>query len=412
MHILFITDNFPPESNAPASRTFEHASLWVKMGHRVSVITCFPNFPFGNVYPGYKRGIYIKEIMNGIEVHRVWSYMTANQGFLKRIIDFISFMIAAIPGSFMVKKPDIVIATSPQFFSAVAGYMVGFLKRIPFVFEVRDLWPEQILVVGVMKKGVIIHILFKLANFLYHHAARVVALGDGYKVQICKGYNVSPEQIEVIPNGILPELFSKQTQRDSVRNSMGLQDHFILLYLGTHGLSQKLETILETAKILKAHEDIQFVFIGDGAEKTKLVRMKEEQHIDNCTFLSLQPKEKVPGFYEAADACVIPLRKCDLFQGNYPSKMFESMAMECPIILSADGICSQLLNESNAGICVEPENPIALSQAIIYLKQNTERRKKMGVNGRKFVVENYSREAWAKKYINLMEQVISHNHRT
>lgn len=407
MHILFITDNFPPETNAPASRTFEHAMEWVGMGHVVSVITCAPNFPFGKIYDGYQNKLFQKENMKGIHVYRVWSYMAPNKGYLKRILDFMSFMFSAILGSFKVTKTEVVIATSPQIFSAVAGYIVGIFKRCPFIFEVRDLWPEQILVVNAMKKNVVIRLLFRLAGYLYHHAAQIVTVGEGYKEQIQAGYNISDEQIDVIPNGIFPKMFSKNGGREILRSQLGWEGKFVVLYLGTHGMSHKLETVMEGAELLKNRAEIIFAFVGDGAEKEKLLHIKEEKKLDNCMFYRMQPRKQVPEFYEAADACVIPLLRCKLFEGNYPSKMFEAMAMECPIILSSDGYSRKLLNVAKAGISVPPEDPIQLAEGVQYLCQHPDECMQMGRQGREFVIENYSRKVWAKRYVDLIGRVVN-----
>lgn len=405
MHILFITDNFPPEMNAPASRTYEHALEWVGMGHEVSVITCVPNFPFGKVYDGYRNKIFQRENMNGIQVFRVWSYMTQNKGFLRRILDFISFMFSAILGSFRVSKPDVVIATSPQFFSAVAGYIIGKFKRRPYIFEVRDLWPEQIVAVNAMESNSMVKLLFKLARYLYHHSACVVTVGEGYKEQIQCNYNISDSQLKVIPNGIFSEIFSKKGQRKEIRQQLGWSGKFVVVYIGTHGMSQKLETIMDTAKILKPESDICFAFVGEGSEKEKLVLLKNDGDLDNCIFYPMQPRERVPELYEAADACIIPLRNCDLFQKNYPSKMFEAMAMECPIILSAEGFSCKLLKRAKAGISVPPENPKCLAQAILNLNSSEDNLNKYR-SGRDYVENNYSRRTWAKNYIEIIENVM------
>jgi len=404
VHILFITDNFPPETNAPASRTYEHALEWVGMGHEVSVITCVPNFPFGKVYDGYKNKIFQKENMNGIHVYRVWSYMTQNKGFLKRILDFVSFMFSAILGSFRVSKPDVVIATSPQFFSAIAGYVVGKLKRSAYIFEVRDLWPEQIVAVNAMKANIIIRMLFRQAKFLYDNSDCVVTVGEGYKEQIQSSYNVPDSRLKVIPNGIFPEIFSKKGKRSEIRKRLGWDGKFVVIYIGTHGMSQKLETIIDSSKILREKSDILFVFVGEGSEKEKLLSLKNDESLDNCIFYPMQPREGVPELYEAADACIIPLRNCDLFQKNYPSKMFEAMALECPIILSAEGLSCKLLDSAKAGISVPPENPECLAQAILHL--NSEDNLDKYRCGRDYVECHYSRRTWAEYYIDIIENVM------
>ena len=409
MHILFITDNFPPETNAPASRTYEHAREWVRMGHKVSVLTCVPNFPYGRVYDGYRNRAFQHEIMDGIDVYRVWSYMAENKGFARRILDFFSFMVSSIFWSPWIRSVDVVIATSPQFFAGVAGYVISKMKRRPFILEIRDLWPEQIATLGVISENNIIYRLLKrMAKYMYHHCDQLVTVGEGYKDQIAMGYDINKDRIEVIPNGISPELFKPTGKREDFRREMGWENKFIVLYLGTHGMSQKLETVLEAAEILRDIKKLYFVFVGDGAEKQKLMALKKEKKLNNCIFLPMQPKKKVPYFYEAADACIIPLRRCQLFLGNYPSKMFEAMAMECPIILSAAGKSVELLKRADAGIAVSPEEPEELAKAIREFITHTKLLKEKGEKGRKFVMENYTRSHWAKRYLSILQHVLYH----
>jgi len=404
MHILFVTDNFPPETNAPASRTYEHAREWVRAGEQVTVLTCAPNFPFGKVYAGYRNALLQTEIMDGIEVYRVWTYMTANQGFFRRTMDFASFMVSAVLGSFRIESPDVVVATSPQFFAGLGGYIIAKLKRRPFVFEVRDLWPEQIEVVGLMRKGPLMRLLSGMARYLYHHCDRLVAVGEGYKAQIQDKYDVPESKIALVPNGVLFEIFSRQGHRDQYREEFGWGDKFVVVYVGAHGMSQKLETLLEAAQRI-ADQSILFTFIGDGAEKEKLVRLKNRMDLRNCIFYPVQPKERVPSFYEAADACIVVLRKSELFKGNYPSKMFEALSMACPMILSGEGRSAEILMASGGGIVVPPETPDTLAKQVLHLRKHPAEATAMGERGRRYVRSHYSRRVWTQRYLELLRRV-------
>jgi glycosyltransferase involved in cell wall biosynthesis len=342
--------------------------------------------------------------MEGVDVYRVWSYMAPNEGTIKRMLDFCSFMAFSFLGSLKIKRPDIVIATSPQLFAGVAGYLVGKVKNRPFVFEVRDLWPEQVLAIGLIKEGRILRLFKRVAKHLYIHSDMIVTVGEGYKEQIMDGYSVSKDHIEVIPNGVFPDELKKIGCRQAVRKKMGLENKFVVAFIGTHGMSQKLETLLEAAeKIDEKH--ICFIFVGDGAEKKKLLEIKAQRRLENCLFYPAVSKEEVPTIYEAADICVVPLRKCELFKGNYPSKIFEAMAMECPIVLSGEGKSAELVNEAKAGISVAPESPVALAQAISDLSRDEALRKNMGENGRRYVVEHYSRKVWAERYEKILETI-------
>jgi glycosyltransferase involved in cell wall biosynthesis len=335
--------------------------------------------------------------MDGIDVYRVWSYMASNEGVVKRMLDFCSFMVTSFLGSFRIRSPDIVIATSPQLFAGLSGYLVGRAKRRPFVFEVRDLWPEQVLAIGLMREGRILHLFKCLAKYLYIHSDLVVTVGEGYKEQIIDGYSISRDHIKVIPNGVFPDAFCKNGGRHATRKEYGLENRFVVVFIGTHGMSQKLETILEAAESI-GEEHICFVFVGDGAEKTKLLEEKAQRKLKNCLFFPAVSKEEVPAIYEAADLCIVPLRKSELFKGNYPSKIFEAMAMECPIVMSGEGMSAALVENAKAGISVAPEDPDALARAVKRLYQDRALRIQMGENGRKFVMEYYSRKVWAEQY--------------
>lgn len=406
MHILFVTDNFPPETNAPASRTFEHAREWVRAGERVTVLTCAPNFPFGKVYAGYRNALLQTETMDGIEVYRVWSYMAANQGFFRRTLDFASFMVAAVLGSFRLASPDVVVATSPQFFAGLGGYLIAGLKRRPFVFEVRDLWPESIAAVGLMREGLLMRLLTRMARRLYHRCDRLVTVGEGYQAQIQDKYQVPEDKIALVPNGVLFELFSRQGKRDRYREELDWGGRFVVVYVGAHGMSQKLETLLEAAQRL-TDRDILFAFVGDGAEKAELIRRKERMGLENCIFYPAQPKERVPSFYEAADACIVALRKSELFKANYPSKMFEALGMGCPVILSGEGRSAEILLESGGGTVVPPETPKTLAEEVLYLHEHPAEAARMGERGRQYVEKHHSRRVWAQRYLELLKQVTS-----
>jgi colanic acid biosynthesis glycosyl transferase WcaI len=404
MHILFLTDCFPPEVNAPASRTYEHAREWVRAGHQVTVVTCAPNFPYGKLFAGYQNRFVQREVMEGIEVVRVWSYMTPNEGFWLRSLDFASFMLSSTVAALAIKQPSVVVATSPQFFAGLAGWMVSLHRRCPFVFEVRDLWPEQIIANDMLKEGPAIRGLKALAQTLYTRSSLIVTVGEGYRDQLVAGYRVSADKIRVIPNGILPEHFSLRGQREATRKQHGWTNRFVVMYLGTHGLSQKLETVVGAARLLKNRQDVHFVFVGEGARKSAIMDLAKRDNLTNCEFLPQQPKAAIPDLYEAADACVVPLRRNPLYTGNYPSKMFEAMAMQCPIILSAEGHSRSLLERSGAGVAVEPENELALVDAVTNMQASPDRVAAMRAQGRRFVVTEYSRSHWATRYLDVLRE--------
>lgn len=360
MRILFLTDNFPPEVNAPASRTFEHCREWVQKGMEVTVITCAPNFPQGKIYEGYKNKLYQKEIIEGITVIRVWSYITANEGFMKRVLDYISFAIMATLAA-LFRKFDLIIATSPQFFTAVAGYAVSVLKRKPWIMEVRDLWPESIKAVGAMKEGRTYQYLEKLELFLYKKAKKVVVVTDSFSENLVQR-GVPVEKIVVVKNGVLLDQFQPSEKNSALVRSLGLEGKFVVAYLGTHGMAHALDFIIRSAANLP--HQVSILFIGDGAEKERLIALKKELKADNVHLLPSVPKNEIGNYISVSDVALVNLRKSDTFKSVIPSKIFENAAMMKPVLLGVEGESKAIIEKYQAGVCFEPENTAAFEAAL------------------------------------------------
>ena len=318
MKILFLTDNFPPESNAPATRTYEHCVEWVKQGAEVTVITCAPNFPQGKLYPGYKNKWRQEEMMDGIRVIRVWTYITPNRGMFRRILDYLSFCFSAFIASLRIKT-DVIVATSPQLFTAVAGYLASVFKRKPWVMEVRDLWPESIKAVGAMKESRVLKILDRLVMFLYRKADHIVVNTDSFKTRI-EACGVESQNISIVKNGVHLHKFQLREKNEELIQQLKLEGKFVVAYIGTHGMAHKLDFILECAKEVK-NEKIHFLFVGDGAMKTRLVRQAQKLNLRNVTFADSIPKAEVPKYISIADVALITLRKKDTFKKVLPSKI-------------------------------------------------------------------------------------------
>ena len=354
MKILFITDNFPPEVNAPATRTYEHIKEWIKdESVEVTVLTCFPNFPHGKVYNGYKNKLYQREKFDGIDVIRVWSYMSKNEGFAKRVLDYISFaFMAFIVGLF--HKFDVIVATSPQFFTTWAGCGLAKIKRRPWVFELRDLWPESIKTVGAMKQGKIIEILEKIELGLYKSSNLVIAVTEAFRQNlIARG--IDDNKIKVITNGSNLDLFVPRDKDRELLNQLGLKDKFIVGYIGTHGMAHSLDFIITTISKIK-DDKFHFLFVGDGAVKEKIVNLAADLGLKNVTFLDSVSKDEVPRFLSICDIMLAPLKKDDNFKTVIPSKIFEASAMQRPVLLGVEGQAKEILEAYGAGACFEPEN--------------------------------------------------------
>ena len=365
MRILFLTDNFPPETNAPATRTYEHCLKWIDMGYKVTVITCFPNFPKGKVFEGYTNKLYQKENIDGITVIRVWSYITENNGFVKRIIDYVSYAVTSFLFGLFVKT-DLIIATSPQFFTAISGRMLSVFKRIPWVMEVRDLWPDSIAAVGSMNKSSKpFKILKKIEHHLYLSASKIVVVTDSFKKYIIKEHQIKPEKIGVFKNGVLISNFKKPKPNDvlTLKESLGLKNKIIISYLGTHGLAHGLKFILESISKI-SNPDLHFLFIGDGAEKENLIKYSKTLHLKNFTFLESVTKSEIPLYIEISDYSLVNLKKSDEFKNVIPSKIFENIAMYKPILLGVEGESKKLIDDYQVGVSFEPENKESFLNAI------------------------------------------------
>ncbi len=369
MHILFLTDNFPPEVNAPASRTYEHAREWVKAGHQVTIITCAPNFPKGRVYDGYSNKLWQREDMEGICVVRVWTYITANEGFFKRTLDYLSFMAAGSFAGLQIRGVDIVIGTSPQFFTALGAFVVGLVKRRPWVFELRDIWPESIKTVGVLRDGPIISALEALEKFLYRRANRIVAVTHSFKTSLVQR-GIPSDKIDVVTNGADLSRFAPRPKPDELVDKLGLRGCFVAGYVGTHGLAHGLETLLDAAERLLAEPQgasVRILLLGDGARKHLLVQQARQRRLDNVIFVDTVPKDQVTKYWALLNVSIIHLRKDPLFTTVIPSKLFECMAMGIPVLHGVEGESADIVRSEQVGEIFEPENAQQLCDALIRL---------------------------------------------
>ncbi|MGH9768648.1 MAG: glycosyltransferase family 4 protein [Blastocatellia bacterium] len=408
MRITFLCQYFPPEMGAPAARTFEHARHWASLGHDVTVITGFPNHPTGVIHPEY-RGYFVKrESVEGIDLLRTWVYVAANKGFTKRILNFLSFCFSSVAlGSAMTRRPDIVVGTSPQFFCAVAAYCLSVIKRAPFVFEVRDIWPQSAVELGALKNRLLIRLLEAIETNLYRRAALIVPVAESTR-QYLIGKGVPAEKISIVPNGIDAKyLASAQAAPERLREELGLEGKFIVSYIGTHGMSHALEVVLRAAKELERDPAIHFLFVGEGAEKESLKRLASELRLNNATFINQQPRERLLSFYGLSGLSVVPLKRLQIFKKVLPSKLFELMGVGCPVICSVEGEAAGLVTTAESGLCIEPENVVALVEAVSRLRDDRELRARMSENGRSFVRTRYLRSALAEKYLNALETVVA-----
>lgn len=406
MKILFFTHYFPPEGNAPASRTYENARRWVRAGHEVTVVTCAPNCPEGVVYEGYRNRLWQRETMDGIDVRRVWTYIAANEGTVRRIANYVSYMVSAFLYSFCLRRPDVVVATSPQFFCGWAGVLFRFFRRVPFVLEIRDLWPESIEAVGALGNRRILRLLEWLEAVMYASADRIVTVGDGYRRRLVEK-GVADERIEVIMNGVDRELFEPRPPDGELKRRYGLEGKFVCGYTGTLGMACGLEVALEAAEKLKASgvDDIAFLLVGDGASRKDLEARAKERGLDNVVFTGRQPKERMPDFLAILDVALVHLRKTDLFTTVMPSKIFEAAGMGRPILNGVGGFAAEFIERAGAGINFEPENADALVDALLRLRRDPALRAACAESGRAYVIARFDRDKLAADYMETLRSV-------
>ncbi len=407
MKILFLCQYFPPEMGAPSARTYEHAKCWVQEGHEVTVVCGLPNHPDGVVPPEYRGKWLVRENWDGVHVLRGWIYTTPNRGVVKRSIAFLTYMISSIFVAILFAgKCDVVVATSPQMLCGLAGYIVSLFKWKPFVLEIRDLWPAQIIDLGVIKNRFIIYLLSSLESFLYRHARAIVTIAPAMSREIARR-GFGEDKIFTIPNGIDEEFFKPTDGGKQIRQEKGWDiSKIVVLYIGTMGLSQGLETVLQVAEKVKDNADVIFVFVGAGADRERLISIAKEKKLMNTEFYPPVKKQDMPDWYSSSDICLVPLKKRNVFRFNIPSKMFEIMACERPVLLGAEGQAREILEQSGAGIAVEPENVEAYTTALLQMIQNPELREVFGKKGREYVLAHFTRKENAKDYLKVFSWVL------
>jgi glycosyltransferase involved in cell wall biosynthesis len=406
MNITVYSHYFHPEIGAPSARISELARQWINQGNSVQVVTGFPNHPGGKIYPGYTKNTYLYESIDGIDVHRHWTYITPNEGVIKRTLGHISFLPSALfISNRKLQKPDIVIGTSPTLFAAHAAAKTGKRRDVPFIMEVRDLWPAIFVELGILKNKYLIRALERWEMSLYRKASRIVTVTEAFRHNLIER-GISPEKIVTIPNGADIDFWTPIKISNELRHKLNIDGKFIVLYIGAHGISHALIKIIDSAEKLKEEKNILFLFVGEGAEKKKLIEYANSKGLENIRFHEPVDKNTVKEFYDLADVCLVPLRNIPLFDSFIPSKMFEIMAMEKPIIGSVRGEPADILKKSQGALVVEPENSTQISEAIYTLYKDRSIGIEIGKKGHEFVKRFYSRTVLAEKYTKVLSVTI------
>jgi len=410
MKVLYISQYFPPEIGAPAARASELARHWTQLGNEVTVLTGFPNHPNGLVpqeYKGALRKLVVKEEHRGVGVVRSWLLPFPNRKPYERILNYSSFSVsAAITGTFL-GRPDVVVATSPQILVALAGWWIARCKRVPFVFEVRDLWPESLAAVGMGGDGSPLYrTLAKIAGFLYRSSDHIVVVSPAFKDHLVRCWRVPAEKISVVQNGVETELFSPRNADPSLRSQLGVEGKFLVSYIGTIGMAHGLDTLIEAAARLRATApQVEFMLVGEGADRERICALANSRGLTNLHFAGPQPRERIPAYIAASDACLVLLKKADVFETVIPTKMLEFMSCGRPIVLGLEGQARKIVENAAAGIWIMPESAEELAKAIIHLENNRGLGKQLGANGRNYVLQHLSRKQTAAEYIALLEEL-------
>jgi colanic acid biosynthesis glycosyl transferase WcaI len=403
--ILYVSQYFPPEMGAPAARVAELSRHWAQAGHNVTVLTGFPNHPTGVVPPPYRpqlRRLIARDTTGGVHVVRTWLLPFPNRKSWERMLNYISFFLSSAITGLFLPKPDVVIATSPQLLVGLTGWWLARIKRARFVFEVRDLWPESLAAIGMGGEHSVLHrFLARIAGFLYRNSDRVVVVAPALRDYLVERRLVPQEKISVVTNGVESDLFSPE--KANLRKQLGAEGRFVVSYIGTLGMAHGLETLLDSAVWLqKCAPEVLFLLVGEGAEKEWLNSLALARGLHNVRFLGEQPREKIPAYICASDVCLVLLKKTELFKTVIPSKLLEFMSCARPVILGVDGQARQILEDARAGTFVEPENSKALADAVLRFADDPELCRSCGANGRRHVLQHYSRQQTAKDYLNLL----------
>jgi len=394
---------------APAARVAELSRLWTESGHEVTVLTGFPNHPTGVVPYEYRHKLWrlaCRERMDGINLIRTWLLPLPNRRPHQRMLNYSSFALSAASTGMFVSRPDVVIATSPQLLVGAAGYWLARWKRVPFILEVRDLWPESLAAVGVGDQDSLLYRSLKsLATVLYRGCDRIVVVTPAFQDPLIANWGISPDKIALVENGVDTDLF-KPRETSEIRAALHLEEKFVVSYIGTMGMAQGLETAVEAAARLQSSSpQILFVFLGEGADKQRIMSLVRQRNIGNVRFIDQQPREKIPAYVAASDVCLVPLRKSGLFNAVLPTKLLEFMACGRAVIVGVDGLARKIVQGANAGVFVEPENAADLAAAISRLADDPDLCGEFGRNGRRYILQNFTRRQTAETYLRVLEDV-------
>lgn len=401
MHILLIHQAFATLDEAGGTRHHELARFLVERGHTITIITSPVSYLTGKTRSREVQWVE-KDKFSGITILRTYTYPALHRSFFHRVLSFISFMLSSFLVGLGVRKVDLVWGTSPPIFQGLTAWMLARLKGIPFLFEVRDLWPAFAIAIGVLKNPLLVKASLWLETFLYRHADRVMLNSPGFLEHVSQR---GAKRIELIPNGADPDMFNPQADNHTFREEHQLGGKYVILYAGAHGLSNDLGVVLNTAELLRDNPHIHFLLVGDGKEKPSLEQQANKLNLPNLTFLPPVPKNQMIIVLAAADACIAILKSLDLYKTTYPNKVFDYMAAGRPVLLAIDGVIRQVVEAAGAGIFIPPGSSTALASGIIALANDPESGRRMGNSGRLYVEQHFNRLELASQLVKIMEEM-------
>ena len=407
MHILYLSQYFPPEAGATQTRAYEMSRNLVLMGHQVTVITEVPNHPSGIIAPEFRGKLFHRSSHEGVDIIRVWVKTSPNKNYITRILFYTTYMLFSSLAGFLLDRSsyDLIYASSPPLFVGAAGMFLSWKMRIPLVFEVRDLWPEAAIALGELTHPLAIRWAYRLERACYSRAKKIIVVTKGiFDNLIQRG--IPEEQLSLIPNGANTDLFQFNPEaRERIREIMVWDEKFVVMYAGIHGIAQGLEFVVDAARLLEKESRVHFVLIGDGPQKRNIMDLVQRYKLTNLTLINERPREDIPNYLSAADVALIPLRNLDIFKGALPSKIFDAWACNLPVIISIDGEARQLVENAVGGIFVTPEDVESLKSAILSLLDDPVRSTQMGANGRKFTEKYFTRKALAEKLAQTLDSI-------
>jgi len=404
LRVTFLTHYFPPEVGPAQTRLHELAKRLIKAGQAVRVVTGFPSYPAGVVFTGYRGMLFMEDRVDGIRVLRTWVFATRSRGFLGRILNYMSFPVSSLLATRKLGRTDVIYVQSPPLFTGLAALWFARLKRAPFIFNVSDIWPQSAVELGILRNRFAIRIAEMLERHIYRRAARITVPTPGILERLA-ARGVPREKLFLLTNGVDTAAYQAATSDLELSRQLGLDGHKVFMYAGLHGLAQGLDVILEAAKLTR-NPEVLYVFVGDGADKAALVAKAQAEGISNVRFLPIQPTSTLPALLKLVYATVIPLRRLDLFKTALPSKLFDSMAAGRPIVAPLWGEAAALVETADCGLVVEPEDAGALQQAVEKLAADPELARRLGEQGRRYVVEHFDRDDIAARLVKLLEETV------